>query len=90
MRVNETVNTLHQRSTWRPTLKNAIFGRSINVFSSGEWTERNIITISRNAKCYSRGMEKLAEFDTVNLKEWQTTHPMEDIYLDIVPISDKE
>lgn len=90
MRVNESICTLAKRCTWRPTLQKVRAGSSVSVFLNGEWTERNIINIPRMSKPFTRNVDKIAEFDTVVIGEYQDNHIIDDICLDTTPISYKE
>lgn len=90
MRVNESICSLRQRSTWRPTLKRVPSGTSISVFLNGEWTEKNVRNMARICQTWPRDIDKLAEFDTVAIDECETNHVIEDICLDTRPISYKD
>lgn len=90
MRVNENISSLCQRSGWRPTLKKVSSGTSISVFLSGEWTERITHNMARICESWPRNIDKLAEFDTIPIDECEANHVIEDICLDIRPISYKE
>ena len=90
MRIYENICDLRQRSSWIPVVfKMTETGVAITRHRNGDWTEKYISNLYKTSNLLRnvRDFPARAEYDTIYIDECISNHELEDIHLEVKPIS---
>lgn len=90
MRAYENICNLRQRSSWIPVVfKITETGMAITRHNNGDWTEKYISNLYKTSNLLKnvRDFHTRAECDTMCIDECISNYELEDIHLEVKPIS---
>lgn len=90
MRIYENICDLRQRSSWIPVVfKITETGMVITRHHNGDWTEKYISNLYKTSNLLRnvRDLHTRAECDAMYIDEYISNYELEDIHLEVKPIS---